>query len=212
MSNELPQLSLEKKFSVEHGYNICLIFYHCVWPSVQPKLPELSQDSAIVHDLFFTSICLGFECSAHWFEAVSRITHVPRINQKELLLTEEEICRCTIEFCKICKEMYEWDLGYILNLLDAMESNPQTHSYEWTLWKKAIGESIFYTFYHLEWNAEFYGGIKSLISSTTDPSTDFIMECICKVKMTKIKRMKNVFKLEFGCVKLPRFNDVFEKK
>jgi|GEM_PF-5003060 len=145
----------KKGISVEQAFNICLIFYNRLWPSIEPKLHDLDHDAAVVHDLFFTSTCSGFECSGEWMEAVFRITHVPKSEQKNrLLLTEEEVFLCTIEFCKVCKDSFNWDLKYILYLLDAMQSDFQKHSFEWSLWRQAVERSYIKTFFHIDWNSE----------------------------------------------------------
>jgi hypothetical protein len=151
------ETSNEKKITVEQAFNICLTFYNDLWPSIEPKLPGLNHDAAVVHDLFFTNTCIGFECSGEWMEAVFRITKISKIEQKRnLMLTEKEAFLCVVEFCKVCKELFKWDLGYILNLLDSMRSDPLKHSFEWSIWKQAVERSFTMQTndWNLDWNAK----------------------------------------------------------
>lgn len=157
MPIDLLDTSGEKRISIEQAYNICLVFYNDLWPSIEPKLPELNAKASDEHQLFFLSICTGLECSAQWIEAVFCITKIPKIEQKKgLLLTEGEVFLCVVEFCEVCKELFKWDLGYILNLLDGMKLKPREHSLEWMIWKQAVGSSFRMKTnnWDLDWNAE----------------------------------------------------------
>lgn len=147
----------DKKLSIEQAYNVCLIFYLELWPSIKPHLVELDPDASSVHELFFLSICSGLECSALWNEAVFRIKKISKMEQRKgLMLTAEETFLCTIEFCKVCRDLYKWDLRYTLNLVESIKINPENHPFECSIWKDAVDRSFKMTSYcALDWTREY---------------------------------------------------------
>jgi hypothetical protein len=149
-------MATEKNISVEQAYNICLFFYEALWASIEPKLVIVSEDSSVCHMLFFTDVCLGFECSAIWMEAVFRIKKIPKIEQRKgEPLTVDDSFLCTVEFCRLCTELYNWDLRYILNVLASMRARPQNHHFEWTTWQESVDRSFKYpNYWDLNWNDE----------------------------------------------------------
>lgn len=147
--------SEQELFSVNEGYKIGLHFFLRLGPLLETKAKDLEGD-LVVHDLFFCEVCSGFEASAEWIEAVFRVNHAYRQELKLLQLTETELFACVIEFCKIYNERWENVLAYILSQLESMQTNPEQHSLEWDIWKKAKEHAIAYpeSFDDVDWSAE----------------------------------------------------------
>lgn len=147
----------QETFTVEQGYKIGLIFFLDLWDLLEPDVKELEGDNTlIVHELFFREVCLGFEASAEWIEAVFRTKHVPREDQKQLKLTEPELFACSLEFCKLHNERWEHILDYTVKYLESMQDYPEMHSSAWAVWEKAKNDVVSQrtTFYDIDWTAE----------------------------------------------------------
>lgn len=149
----------ERTISVELGYTICLTFFSDFWTScIKPKLHEMDEEEATVHELFFINDCTGFGGSAKWNESIRRITKIPKNEQRKgIQLTEQEVFLCSIEFFKIFDEMvFHHQVKYASNLLMSMQAKPQQYLFEWSIWKKAFDYcSSVSSRYHFNWNAEF---------------------------------------------------------
>lgn len=144
----------EKNISIEQGFTICLNFFSSLWPSMEPKLQDMGHEESIINELFFLDVCMGFECSAQWNEAVFRITKVSKQDQRKgLKLTEKETFLCAFEFCRIYDKIFKFQLSYILNLVQSMLDHPSQHALEWGLWKKWVDSSFKSSFYFdINWN------------------------------------------------------------
>ncbi len=129
---------MERKFTVEEANTIGLSFFLELWPQIEPVTQTFDEHAAVTHDLFFTSSCCDDETNAQWNRAVFRVTKVPKGSQKELTMTQEEMFLCTIEFCKVLSELYDWDLNYTLQLLDSMQREPEKHALEWGIWNSNV--------------------------------------------------------------------------
>lgn len=154
VNNEEGQI--KKKFSVLQGFNVCLLFFDYLWPLVEPKTAELDEETALLHVIFFCDICLGFESSPRWNESIFRVKGIPKEEQKKgLMLSEEDLFQCSIEFFNFSNEKLELKLQYTSNLLESMKTNPQNHSTEWSLWKKAVADSYnTYVVSQFDWHRE----------------------------------------------------------
>ncbi len=141
------KVSIPKEFSVEKGYNIVLTFFYChLFPYLEPKLALLGEDIVSVHELFFITICGSEESSAEWNEAIRRAKHIPKEQQRDMKLTEDDLFLCALEFCKLHNESWEPRIDYTINLLELMKRDPKNHQTEWNMWREAI-ESHF-----IKWN------------------------------------------------------------
>lgn len=152
------EIALKDGFSVEQGFNVCLLFYNYLWPVIKPRVEALGEEAFVVHKLFFLDVCMGFECSGDWNEAIYLETGVHKEAQKiGFKLSEQKLLSCTAEFCKLYNEIFKGQLGYILQILESMEANPDSYPVEWPLWKKALIDS--YTTFivdHFDWDGEPY--------------------------------------------------------
>ena len=145
--------------SVNQGYKIGLTFFIDLWPLLEPKVKELDvdeSDTLIMHELFFYEVCSGFESSAEWIEAVSRVKYVPREQQKQLGLTETELFSCALEFCKLHNERWKNILDYTVRHLESIQRHPEQHPLEWDIWKKTREHIGMYpgSFYDVDWSVE----------------------------------------------------------
>ena len=68
--------------SVEQGFNVCLLFYHFLWPTLELKTLELAEGASTAHMLFFVDVCMGFESSSEWNDAIFRIKKIPKDEQR----------------------------------------------------------------------------------------------------------------------------------
>ncbi len=146
---------MEQEFTVEQGFAVSLIFFLRLWPLVEPQALLLDGDKPVTHDLFFREVCLGYETSAEWNEAVFRSTGIPRENQRDLKLTEEGLFLCAIEFAKFHNERWNSEIDFTVHLLESMKKDPKYHYKEWTVWKKAKDDFMSgrTTFYEIDWTA-----------------------------------------------------------
>jgi len=153
-------LNEERNISIEQGFNICLLFFNDLWPSTEPKLTKLDGDEATVNELFFLSVCMGFECSAQWNQAVYRVTKIPKEEQKKgFKISEKEVFLSMFEFSKIYNKIFKFKLIYVLNLLESMLAHPMDYYFEWSTWEGAVDYSFKTTdFVHLNWDAKFLQG------------------------------------------------------
>lgn len=137
-------LSLNQEgFSIEQGFNTCLLFYINLWPIIEPRINQLGEYDEKIHALFFVDICTGFECSGDWNVVIQRITKVSKEDQKKgLKLSETELLLCTVEFCKYYNEIFNGHLEFILNLVESMRNHPEEHPLHWALWKRALADSF----------------------------------------------------------------------
>lgn len=148
---------MEQAFSVEQGFAISLIFFLRLWPDIEPQALLLDDDKLITHKLFFRDVCLGYEVSAEWNQAVFRATEIPKENQRSLKLTEKDVFLCAIEFAKLHNEHWESEIDYTVHFLESMKKDPKEHQKAWAIWKKAKEDFMSgrTTFYDLDWSAEF---------------------------------------------------------
>lgn len=137
---DIPDKQPSETFSVEEGYVIGTVFFLELWPLLEPKITEKEEWTG-TYSLFFLIVCSGGECSAEWNEAVERAMHIPKENQKTLRLTVSEIFSCALEFCKLHNERYENNISYAVNLLEAMQKNPESYRVEWNIWEKIIKDT-----------------------------------------------------------------------
>ncbi len=141
------KVAIPKEFSVEKGYNIVLtFFYSYLFSYLEPKLASLGEDIADTHDHFFITICGSEESSAEWNEAIRRAKQIPKEQQRDMKLTEEDLFLCAIEFCRLHNEYWVNKIDYTINLLESMKRDPKNHQIEWKMWKEAT-ESHF-----IKWN------------------------------------------------------------
>ncbi len=141
--NQTQKDQTPEKISVEQGFNVCLLFFNHLWPFIEPKTAEMDEETALLHVIFFCDICMGFESSAEWNEAIFRVKRIPKEEQKKgLMLSEEDLFLCSIEFFNFCNEKFELKLQYASNILESMRTNPKNYSLEWSLWKKAVADSF----------------------------------------------------------------------
>lgn len=146
---------MEQTFSVEQGFAIGLIFFLDLWPLVEPQALLLDGDKPVLHDLFFRDVCLGYEVSAEWNEAVLRVTGIPRESQRNLKLTEKDVFLCAIEFAKFYNERWESSIDYTVHFLESMKKDSKNHQKAWAVWQKAKDDFMSgrTTFYDLDWTA-----------------------------------------------------------
>ncbi len=144
---------MERRFTVEEAYTIGLSFFLDLWPQIEPVTLTFDEHAEVSHELFFTSSCWYDETSAQWNRAVFRVTKVPKGNQRELTMPWETMFLCTVEFCKVLSELYDWDLNYTLQLLDSMQKEPEKHAKEWGIWRNVMRGIVTgrYTLFNLDW-------------------------------------------------------------
>ncbi len=127
----------EKKYTLDQSYAIGLIFLIDLWPIFEPMIEASEGDDKIMHVVFFTSVCSGFESSREWVEAVTRAKNISQEEQKDLELSEADIFSCACEFSKLYNERWKGDIDDIIRLLDEMKNHPEEHQNEWKIWDKA---------------------------------------------------------------------------
>ncbi len=76
------EMAKKKGVSVEQGFNVCLLFFNDLWPLMKPKMNELNREDSAIFKLFFLDVCMGFESSAQWNEAIFRIKKIPKDEQR----------------------------------------------------------------------------------------------------------------------------------
>ncbi|MFS8564299.1 MAG: hypothetical protein LVR00_08365 [Rhabdochlamydiaceae bacterium] len=147
-------------FSMEHGFNITLYFFNYLWSFFKEEIKireALSPHDC--HEIFFRDVCMGFESSPHWNEAVSRMKGIPKEKQRSLRLTEKEVFLCTVEFCKLWNEIFREriagsNIDALQHLLESMQTKPEQHAEEWAIWEKAIRDSFNTGITYLDWTDE----------------------------------------------------------
>lgn len=145
----------KETFSIEQGFNVCLLFYIYLWPLIEPKTLEMDRERALLYTIFFCDICMGFESSARWNEAIFRVKKIHKKDQRELKLTEEELFLCTLEFFKFNNELLDSKLDIAAKLLESLRANPQNHPQEMSIWKKAVADSFkTYVLKKFDWSRE----------------------------------------------------------
>jgi hypothetical protein len=127
-------MQMVERFTVEEGYAISLMFFLELWTLIEPVIAVTTIDLN-TYILFFREVCLGYEASAEWIEAVRRATGFSRMEQKTLKLSDGQLFSCAIEFCKLHNERWDSEIDYAVQFLDSMKKDPDKHRREWDLWE-----------------------------------------------------------------------------
>ena len=142
---------LNEQFSVVQGFDIATLFFTFLWPSLEAKFPEMPEDDVAVYGIF-TDVCLGFETSAEWNKAIYRLKKIRKDDQEKIKLSAHDLFLCSIEICKIQSARFEGaSYDYLINWLQDMLSYPKKHTFEWSIWQKAVKESFTRTFHPFSW-------------------------------------------------------------
>ncbi|MEK7339397.1 MAG: hypothetical protein WBD50_04090 [Candidatus Rhabdochlamydia sp.] len=149
------EFSTEKEVSVEQGFHIAMLFFQDLYPLVAPHFSQDPKEQTILslHEIVLT---WGYEYPAEWNEAVFRLTKIPKWQQKEINIPIEILFPCVIEFTKIFHKRLKYELNYLMNLLEAIQKDPDGFPIETRLWKKAIKDSYSARTLHVDfnWNSE----------------------------------------------------------
>lgn len=129
-------LSTEKEISVEHGFNIAMLFFEDLLPIITPMLDSLDR-----WVLYNYALLDGYEYPAEWNEAVFRATNIPKFQQKDQNIPIEALFSSLIEFSKIMHARFDFKLDYLLDLLEAIQKNPKKFPLETKLWEEVIKNS-----------------------------------------------------------------------
>ena len=124
------KFSTEKEVSVEQGFHIANLFFIDLFCISRPKEEELGSDSIILE--------YGSSYPAEWNEAVFRVTKIPKCQQKETLISLENLFPCLMEFANIFHKRWELGASYLMNWLESMQKDPEAFPSEMQLWKNAV--------------------------------------------------------------------------
>ncbi|MEK7340489.1 MAG: hypothetical protein WBD50_04105 [Candidatus Rhabdochlamydia sp.] len=128
--------STEKKVSVEQGFNIAMLFFEDLLPLITPMIDSLDHWVSYNYTLLD-----GYEYPAEWNEAVSRVTNIPKLQQKNVNIPIKVLFSSLIEFSKIMHARFDFELDYLLDLLEAIQKNPRKFPLEAKLWEEVIKNS-----------------------------------------------------------------------
>lgn len=128
--------STEKEISVEHGFNIVMLFFEDLLPLITPMIDSLDR-----WVLYNYTLLDGYEYPAEWNEAIFRVVDIPKIQQKEKNIPIEALFSSLIEFSKIMHARFDFELDYLLDLLEAIQKNPRKFPVEVKLWEDVIKNS-----------------------------------------------------------------------
>lgn len=131
------EFSTEKEVSVEHGFNIAMLFFEDLMPFITSMF-DSSLDLWLPYNY---TLIDGYEYPAEWNEAVFRVTNIPKLQQREKNIPIEVLFSSLIEFAKIMHARFDFQLDYLLDLLEAIQKNPSRFPLETRLWEKAIKNS-----------------------------------------------------------------------
>jgi len=124
--------STEKEVTIEHGFNIGMLFFEDLLPLVisiiDLKGHWMSHSYTILEDYGY---------SVEWKEAVLRIAGSAGYNK----LSIKALFSILIEFSKIMYTRYNFELDYLLDLLEAMQKNPSKFLLKAKLWEEVIKNS-----------------------------------------------------------------------
>ena len=142
---------LKEQFSVVQGFDICTLFFNYLYPSLQAKFPEMSDDDVTVYEIF-TGVCMGFETSAEWNKAIYRLKKIRKDDQATIKLSARDVFFCSIELCKIHSARFEeGSYSYLIHLLEDMNNHPEQHLFEWSIWEKVVLDSFTREFHPFSW-------------------------------------------------------------
>ncbi|MBI3211802.1 MAG: hypothetical protein HYZ47_03860 [Simkania negevensis] len=147
---------MERRFIIEDGFQIVMIFFEYLWELVKPRMVSLRLITSKIHytdigklatqpdelltiyELFFEVACLGFDCIGEFSRILTKVLGIPKEKQASIIVTEEQLFSIAEEFCKLHHERFDHKLGYTLDLLEDLRKHPEKHKEEWALWEKAI--------------------------------------------------------------------------
>ena len=134
---------MPKKFTVEQGYTIAMLFFFGLWPILEPNVREEEARTG-TYSLFFVTIPTGDDWGeAIWNETIRLLMQIPKKEQGSLQLSLPEIFACCLKFCKFHNEQYyEGRLIYGVQLLENMQADPKGYSAEWAIWKDAVEKTL----------------------------------------------------------------------
>lgn len=137
---DYAKFSTEKEVPVEQGFNIAMLFFEDLYPLVTSHFSQDPKEQTILslHEIVLT---WGYEYPAEWNEAVFRLTKIPKWQQKEINIPIEILFPCVIEFTKIFHKRLKYELNYLMNLLEAIQKDPNGFPIETRLWKQVIKDS-----------------------------------------------------------------------
>ncbi|HEV3269752.1 MAG TPA: hypothetical protein VGZ69_03790 [Candidatus Rhabdochlamydia sp.] len=157
--------STEKEVSVEHGFNIAMLFFEDLLPLITPMIDSLDHWVSYNYTLLD-----GYEYPAEWNEAVFRVTNIPKLQQKNVNIPIEVLFSSLIEFSKIMHARFDFELDYLLDLLEAIQKNPSKFPLEVKLWEEVIKNSYSTRSLHREFHWD------SSLPDTQCPSSEEIDE------------------------------------
>ncbi len=118
---------LKPQFSVVQSFDISTLFFNYLYPSLEAKFPEMSEDDVTVYEIF-TCVCKGFETSAEWNKAIYRLKKIRKDDQTNIKLSPCDVFLCSIELCKIHSARFEeGSYSYLIHLLEDMHHYPENH-------------------------------------------------------------------------------------
>lgn len=131
------EFSTEKEVSVEHGFNIAMLFFE----DLMPLIASIFDSSLDLWLPYNNALIDGYEYPAEWNEAVFRVTSIPKLQQRETNIPIEALFSSLIEFSKIMHARFDFALDYLLDLLEAIQKDPSKFPLETRLWEKTIKNS-----------------------------------------------------------------------